>query len=162
MENYEKAIKNLEKMADELGFDVLIGIKNRPEAKKEEYILMIANDGYICINDGVIGYIADDGILWLHKKYIQGDLYKKWKDGGCEVDETQITFKGYEFYIDDDGVLRMCDIPGNRIFSFKNLVSYHSFDLDKNQNFIQKLPNTDTPKVEWHKTSLNSINENYI
>ena len=149
MEKFSKAVENLQNIASEIGIDVSVVIKNKP--KDEEYILMIDNDAFICINEVVAGYIADDGILWLYKKYIQGDLYKKWKDGGCKVDETPTTYKGYEFYIDDDGALRMGDIPGNRIFSFKNLVSYHSFDLDKEQDFIQKLPNTDTPKVEWYE-----------
>src|SRR6056297_2729557 len=143
------AVENLKNIASEIGIDVDVVIKNKP--KEEEYILRIDNDGYIYINEAVVGYIADDGILWLYKTYIQGDLYKKWKDGGFEVDETQITFKGYEFYIDYNGDLRMGGIHWNRIFSFKNLVPYHSFDLDKKQDFIQKLPNTDTPKAEWYE-----------
>src|SRR6056297_1468348 len=114
------AVENLKNIASEIGIDVDVVIKNKP--KEEEYILRIDNDGYIYINKEDVGYIGYDGILWLYKTYIQGDLYKKWKDGGCKVDETEITFKGYEFYIDYYGVLRMVGFLGNRIFNFKNLV----------------------------------------
>lgn len=125
-------------------------IKEELERKEQEYVLYlnVDIDGALCfglkgISDNCFGCIDSyEGELVVSGEYIDWDLYEKWIDSGCKVDDSVVEWEGPK----DKGTYQIIETALKRlgtqegfIFDFKHFKSI-PYCQDENIKRFQKIP----------------------